>query len=173
MNGIWNKLVDLHHKYDIDLVKLCQDLEPLADLKPHELRLFLRFIVPRTYQNDEIIFELGKPAAATFLVLSGSVGFYQNHRIPMERTKYVKRGEWFGEEALLGIELRSRTARAQEETKVIAVTALDFKKLAQKSPQIANKIWRVIAYGLFIQLCTTEDELQTLTSRLTKANIIV
>ena len=173
MNSIWKKLIELRHTSDIDLVNLCQNLASFADLNPHELRLFLRFIVPRTYQNDEIIFELGKPAAATFFVLSGSVGFYQNPRVPMERIKYIKRGEWFGEEAMLGIELRSSTARAQEETKVIAVTASDFNKLAQKNPGIANKILHVVAHGLFIQLCTTEDELPALTSRLTKANIIV
>lgn len=174
MKSIWRQLLDLSGSTNHDLAQLCQGLPFCDNLSHHELHFFLRIIVPRTYQQDEIVFDVGKPAAAMYFVLSGSVGLYrQTKETLMERVKYAKRGECFGEEALLGTKLRSCTAQAQEETRVIAITTADFEKLVQTKPKIANKILHVVARGLYMQLRTTEDEMRVLTQRLTEANIIV
>jgi len=159
---------------DQELFKLCKDLTLFEKLNPYEMKLFLRAAVLRTFQNDERVFEMGKPAVATYVILSGSVGIYrQSPDVLLERTRYLKRGDCFGEEALLGVKLRSCAAQSQEETRVIAILASDFEKIANRKPRIANKILHAVACSLYTNLRAAEDEMRTLTHRLTEANIIV
>ena len=174
MTGIWNKLKELGVSDDNELLKLCQGLTLFDDLNHYEMKFFLRDVVLRTYQNDEVVFEMGKPAVATYVILSGSVGLYrQSPDVLLERIRYLKRGDCFGEEALLGLKLRSCAAQSQEETRVIAIIASDFEKLANRKPRIAGKILHALARILYANLRAAEDEMQTLTHRLTEANIIV
>ena len=171
MKTIWKKLFTLSDYTESDLIEQCQILPFCKDMANHELQFFLRVAVPRSYQHDETIFKAGSPAMVCYFVLSGSVGLYRSRdKTTMERIKYVKPGECFGEEALFNDELRSNTARAQEETKVLAITNSDFDLL---KPIIANKILLFVAQLLHSQLCAAEEDMCALTRRLTEANIIV
>ncbi|MEK9942531.1 MAG: cyclic nucleotide-binding domain-containing protein, partial [Gammaproteobacteria bacterium] len=85
-----------------------------------------------TYQKDEVIFNEGEVADAAFLVLSGAVRLSRQGS-DSETLPTIAAGQVFGERGVLTGDARSATARAERQTRVIRLTADEFKRGYQKS----------------------------------------
>ena len=172
MGKLWQKLTKLDQ--DQEDKKLVLNFPVFKELRSQDLEYLFKAGSVRSYLYNEIIFESEKPAMALHFVLSGSVGLYrQRKNEEMERFKYVKQGECFGEEAVLQDKLRLFTAKATEETKTFAITSSELRIILSNKSRIAICLLYSIICSYQDQLNTSEEELYALTRKLTEANIIV
>jgi CRP/FNR family transcriptional regulator, cyclic AMP receptor protein len=92
------------------------------------------------YRAGERIFSEGQTGKEMYVVESGKIRIFlttQNRELTLA---ILKRGDFFGEMALLEDLPRSAGASAMEETRLIAIGKDDFKFLIREHPEIAMKV---------------------------------
>ncbi|MBI1811075.1 MAG: YihY family inner membrane protein [Nitrospirae bacterium] len=99
----------------------------------------------RDYKAGEIIFEEGEKGSEMFYILSGSVRL-----IKKEQTlRIMRKGEYFGEMALLIGTSRTTSARAEEDnTSLAVITPENFEMLLREEPKIAISFLKELAHRL-------------------------
>jgi len=99
----------------------------------------------RDYKKGEIIFNEGDKGAEMFYVLSGSVRLIKKDRT----LKVMKKGDYFGEMALLIGTLRTTSALAEDEGATLAVIAPEnLETLLREEPKIAISFLKEFAHRL-------------------------
>ncbi|MBN1879449.1 Crp/Fnr family transcriptional regulator [bacterium] len=92
------------------------------------------------YRGGERIFSEGQPGREMYVVESGRIRIFLTTHDRELTLAILKRGDFFGEMALLEDLPRSASAAAAEETRLIAIAKDDFKFLIQEHPEIAMKV---------------------------------
>ena len=92
------------------------------------------------YRENERIFSEGQPGKEMYVVESGSIRIFLTTQSRELTLTVLKRGDFFGEMALLEDLPRSASAAAIERTRLIAIGKTDFKFLIQEHPDIAMKV---------------------------------
>ncbi|MBN2001277.1 cyclic nucleotide-binding domain-containing protein [candidate division KSB1 bacterium] len=127
----------------------------------------------RFYKANERIYQPGTPAAV-YYIASGSVGLFKQYdKNPPERIQYINAGHWFGFSALFTAKSRCESARALEDSKLLALCISDYEELSKNNPFCALKIAQSVGRELTEELSNIRDEYYLLTSKLTYANILV
>ncbi|ACY16330.1 cyclic nucleotide-binding domain-containing protein [Haliangium ochraceum] len=101
-----------------------------------ELVRVMNITETRGFANEEAIFREGDPGDAMFVVLSGTVRLFKAD-VPVA---LMKRGHHFGEMSLVDRSVRSLTAVAEEESRLIAIPRQSFYSIVKKEPALAVKI---------------------------------
>ena len=83
---------------------------------------------------DAQIFSAGEPGDAMYVVLSGSVRLTKNDTLVAE----LGRGHHFGEMALVDRSVRSLTATAGPDSRLIVINRKDFYEIIKKEPELAT-----------------------------------
>jgi CRP/FNR family transcriptional regulator, cyclic AMP receptor protein len=78
----------------------------------------------------------GKPGREFFVIVDGKADVLMDDK----PVKSVKTGDFFGEIALITGGPRTATVKASSPLHVLVITARDFQRLIERSPQIANKV---------------------------------
>ncbi|WP_072620650.1 cyclic nucleotide-binding domain-containing protein [Spirulina major] len=118
-----------HYLYQVPYFEHFNDLE-------------MRQLIEQGYRQrlkaDEILFQEGDKGDSFYIILSGSVDVFAKN---LDRSlQTLKRGQFFGELALmLGIP-RTASVRALEETLVFAINQHGFQNLLQQHPQLGKQI---------------------------------
>ncbi len=92
---------------------------------------------------DEVIFSLGQPGDAMYVVLSGTVKLTKGAAVVAELT----RGQHFGEMSLVDRSVRSLSAiaTAKEGTRLVAIQRKDFYDIIKREPASAVKmLWAFV-----------------------------
>jgi CRP-like cAMP-binding protein len=134
---------------------------------------FQKLIHKRSYKSEETIFWEGEPGVGMYIVLEGQVGIYKELGDDQrEELARLKRGEFFGELALLDESPRSATAIATEQSTILGLFRPDLMELIERKPRLGNKFLFNLAMLIGERLKHTNDELQALWDRLEDSKVI-
>jgi CRP/FNR family transcriptional regulator, cyclic AMP receptor protein len=101
------------------------------------------------YLTGQIIFKLGDPGGTMYVVESGRVElFVQDQADERVHLGYVNEGELFGELSLLDNEPRSASAKATQETHLIAIDREDLLILVQAHPPAALDMMSALGHRI-------------------------
>jgi len=92
------------------------------------------------YRPNEIIFSEGQQGKEMYVVESGRVKIFLTTQTCELTLSIMKKGDFFGEMALLEDLPRSASAAAVENSHLIAIGKTDFKYLIKEHPEIAMKV---------------------------------
>ena len=107
-------------------------------LDEHEAETLASHLDELSYLSGQIIFKLGDAGGIMYVVESGKVElFVQDEADERVHLGYVNEGELFGELSLLDNEPRSASAKAVENTRLIAIDREDLLILVQAHPPAA------------------------------------
>lgn len=99
----------------------------------------------RDYRAGEVIFEEGEKGSEMFYILSGSVRLIKKDQM----LRVMRKGEYFGEMALLIGTPRTTSALAEEDNTSLAVIAPEnFEALLREEPKIAISFLKELAHRL-------------------------
>jgi type IV pilus assembly protein PilB len=112
---------------------------------------YMRAIVPRLeprfFQKDEVIFREGEAGDAMYIIRSGTVSVLLSE--PMVGLEFeiarLRRGEFFGEMAVITAEKRSATCKAFEDTHCFVLWRDTLNKIIEKVPDVALAIAQELA----------------------------
>ena len=153
---------------------LVEKVRQFSDLSDREKARLADTLLLRQFSTQEIIYPEASPAPALYFVITGSVGLFRTTDDGYEeRLRYVGPGRCFGYSALLEDTPRAATARALEDSSLIALLRVDFLTLLRDHPAMANKILIALTKELYHDFLETQNEFLELTAKLTKSNILV
>lgn len=121
----------------------------LRQLAAKDLKEIYKISRTREYGPGEAIFSKSSPADRMFIVLTGRVKIFAPSLSKKRKTfAYLQPGDFFGEMALLEGKPRSASAEAVEFSKLLVITAQDFKRLLLRDPQLALYLLRTVSQRL-------------------------
>lgn len=115
-------------------------------LKLGQLRIVNSLLHERQYLQDEIIFDQGDEGQALYIVVSGKVRTSRSGA-PDHYVDFGP-GDFFGELALLEDAPRSTSARAMEDTVLLALFRAEFLSLLELHSSIGSQISYALARNL-------------------------
>ncbi|MFQ5601776.1 MAG: cyclic nucleotide-binding domain-containing protein [bacterium] len=137
------------------------------------LKEFVKIIHRRKFKENETIFWESEPGVGMYIVEDGSVAIFKNvNEQEKEELAKLKRGEFFGELALLDESPRSATAIALEETKILGLFRPDLMGLIDRKPRLGNKFLFQLARTIGERLKHTNEELQALWAKVENSKMI-
>jgi CRP/FNR family transcriptional regulator len=104
--------------------------------------LFERF--SRTYQAEEIILCEFVPGEEMYIIVSGHVKISKITKSYEKVLALLGPGDIIGEMAVINRKLRSATAVATEQTKVIGLTTENFEQIIARKPQLLVKLIQIL-----------------------------
>ena len=107
------------------------------DLSSRQLSKLHRIIHVRRFEESEIVFRQGDPGVGMYLVREGQIVIYTEHP-DMTRHKItdMKKGDFFGEIALLNDSPRSATAIASRKSTLLGLFRPDLLSLMESDPKL-------------------------------------
>lgn len=108
----------------------------LAHLTYKELVRVLNITRVRTYSSGDVIIREGEPGDELYLVLDGSVDIVKDGSF----ITTFRRGEHFGEMALVDSSPRSATVVARDEARLLIIRRQDFYNILAKEPEVSVKL---------------------------------
>ncbi len=102
------------------------------------------------YENDQIIFLEHEPGAELYIIQEGKVNITKlvdNNEVQLA---VLKKGDIFGEMAILENKPRSASAIAFGETKLMGVTKTNFEPMVQAHPEIAQRIIELLSERIWL-----------------------
>lgn len=142
-----------------DLEELLFAMPPFEDLSNKYIKLLMQLIHNRVYEANEFIFYQGDPGIGLYMVREGSVVIKQNidDDKALELAK-LRRGDFFGELALLDDEVRSGSAIALEPSSIAVIFKPDLDEFIERYPKVGIKILRGISTIISTRLRRVNDE---------------
>ena len=122
-------------------VELLGGVPLFSELSPEELDQVAQVAIPRSYPRETRVFHEGDPGDACYIVSQGSCRVTRQHsdgRVITLAT--LGPGAIFGELAMLDGERRSASVEAAENTELLALPAIDVRKLIRSHPGMAEKL---------------------------------
>jgi CRP-like cAMP-binding protein len=118
----------------------------------------------RRFEQGMVIVEEGTPGDRFFVLMDGAVGIEKQtpEGYPRPLALLDKRGDFFGEMAVVDIEPRSATARANVKTTVVEFTKESLVELFDSFPELMMLIAFNIARVLSKRLRSTDEDLAAL-----------
>ena len=118
-------------------------------MSDRDLRLVLRFAVPRSCSPDELIIREKSSADSFYIIRRGRVAITKGFEHGKDMVLAVHgEGEFFGEMALLDEGPRSASAVALEPTDLLEISRRDFSVLLRKAPLLAYALMRELSSRL-------------------------
>lgn len=116
---------------------LLQRIPYLAQCNAIELRKLVEVGYRRRLESGEILFEIGDPGDAFYIILSGAVSYTLNGS---DQSTVLKAGQFVGEFSLMLSVPRTVTVRAIEDTTVFAINPGGFKQILHSQPRLYDLI---------------------------------
>ena len=118
-----------------------------ADIAAAPLQTIAQKIVPRYFQQGDIIFHEGDPGLFLYLVQSGQVRIFVNGQDGSETSVILfgKPGDIFGELAVIDGLTRSASAVALGATVLYTMSREDFREQMRRYPQLALNFMKVLS----------------------------
>jgi CRP-like cAMP-binding protein len=132
------------HRVGADWVPVLEEVPLFQGLPRRHLRRIAALGRLKRFVPESLIARAGTPGDAFFVILDGSVRVVPANGRPTT----LKRGDFFGEMALLDGAPRSADVTAAEETLTIVIGRAAFAKLLRREPQIPLALLRTVAARL-------------------------
>ncbi|QRN98334.1 Crp/Fnr family transcriptional regulator [Archangium violaceum] len=112
-----------------------------ASLGSDDLERLSSCLQPRNYDRGEIVFHQGDVGTDLFIIRKGEVTIRLSSSDGKEVSlALLRRGDSFGELALLDSEPRSTDAVAREETSLLALRRDEFQRFLEERPQVVPSL---------------------------------
>jgi CRP-like cAMP-binding protein len=125
-------------------VELLHGVPLFADLDDREVTEIARSFKERHFSDGETVIKEGLGGAAFFLIDSGEAKV----TVAGKERATLRRGDYFGEIALIDEGARSATLVASGDLVCYGITLWEFRPLVQGSPEIAWKLLQALAKRL-------------------------
>jgi CRP-like cAMP-binding protein len=151
----------------LDTEKALQLIPPFKNLKKRELSLLYRIIHDRSYVSGEFIFMQGDPGIGLYIIRDGEIVIQRKSENGfIIHLADFKKGDFFGELAMVDGEKRSASAIAKTDVKISVIFKPDLDEFIERFPKIGIKVLRGIAEIIAVRLRTlNEDYISILTSQ--------
>jgi CRP-like cAMP-binding protein len=106
--------------------------------------LFLKEPNPKIFSAGETIFQAGESGNLMYVIQSGSVDIIVGKKV----VETAEEGHIFGEMALIDHHVRSATAIAKTDCKLVPIDQKRFTFLVQQNPYFALEVMQVLAERL-------------------------
>ena len=121
-------------------IEVLHEVPLFAGLTRDQLRLLAFGAEHRQLRPGETLFRAEARADAGFVIVSGTVGFFEGEGRERQRLATFGRGTLLGEMALLTETRRPATAVTDTDCDVIRVTRPLFRRMLQEYPEIAQAL---------------------------------
>jgi putative ABC transport system ATP-binding protein len=131
-----------------DAVAICEFLKAvdvLRDLTPADLTQVAERMTKRRYATGEIIIRQGEIGEEFFLIVAGSVAVTRSQPGGSGRETELatlRRGDFFGEHALITGEPRNATVRAAEDLEIYVLDKENFRIAIERSTSFKDQLAR-------------------------------
>jgi len=147
-------------------VQMLKDVDIFAGLSEDRLEKIAAIGEVKAYGGAEVIFKENTTSNELYIILNGMVeilvdpstlGAAGDATAGLKTIATLRRGESFGEVALVDQGLRSASAMtAQDRTKLMVIPQDTFNKLCQEDFELGHKVMRNIAADLAFKLRQTD-----------------
>ena len=135
------------------IIDILKKLQLFSDLDSHAITELTRLAEERLFHQGETIFEESTTGKSIMVIVSGEVRITQRARISGEETLTVlKKGDFFGEMALLDELPRSATAIAHSDTFMLEISRDKFLRFIEQDTASGVKILITLARILSFRL---------------------
>ena len=126
-------------EYDMNELQFLANTELFGDLTDAQLALISQDIIPRHYEQGEVIFREGDPGEVLYMVQSGQVRIFVNSLDGSETSVILfgRAGDIFGELAVIDGLPRSATAVALDNTTLYTIDRQAFSQHMRQMPQLS------------------------------------
>ena len=166
INPFWGNI--FQHEEDPSLLKIEDFLVHIpifSNLTRRELKKTALIIHERHYHQGEVMFQMGHPGAAMFIIKTGTVEIIippkEESDNPIVLAE-LKSGSFLGELALLDDSPRSAAAVVSEDSIAYAFFRSDLNRLIDSDPAIGSKILKELALIIGQRLKATNKQFQQL-----------
>ncbi len=132
-------------------------------LDDNELEHILNIASAKIYKEEAVVFNEGEKGDAFYVVLKGSVRI--STVVPgvgEEALAVLKKGNYFGEMALIDNAPRSASAVANEDTVLLKITDANFRNLLVKDRKLAYKLLWGLVKTFSKRLRETDNKLKNI-----------
>lgn len=121
-------------------IKNLEHYQLLKGLSERELRLIRNLLLERHYKKGEQVFRRNYPQVVLYFVAQGDIKIYLDNNGEEIELIHKVQHDHFGEMALVLESTRTASARAEEDSILLAMTSKDFKEFVDKNPKAGNKL---------------------------------
>ncbi len=148
-----------------DLVNLLKQADIFYQLTPTQLEMVANLCQERTYASGQVILEEGASSKELYIIMQGEVDILVNPALvagpgtPRRQAPIatLRRGQSFGEIALVDEGLRSATVQAtQRDTKLIVISREKLIMLCDTYPQLGYRLMYNLAADLAMKVRNTD-----------------
>ncbi len=132
-------------------VTLLKKIQLFSDLNRPSLKKIADLLEEAEYQKGHYIFKKGEEGNAVFIIAEGSVSVRDDEFI----LSHLKKGDVFGEYALIDNKARSASIRAEEPVLLLRLSQHDFSRLMGDNTEILQGLLR-----LFVKRLRHQDALE-------------
>jgi len=144
------------------IVEILKKLSLFSELNITAVKELAFLAEERVFQKGESIFEENTTGKSIMVIISGEVRITQRARISGEETLTVlKKGDFFGEMALLEDLPRSATAIAHSDTFMLEISRDKFLRFIEKDTASGMKILFILAKILSSRLREADVKIKT------------
>jgi CRP-like cAMP-binding protein len=152
------------------IVTSLRQSEIFADLTHTQLELVASVSAEQSFRKHEIIFNENTPGTELYIVTSGSIEIFittavigASETVEAHVLTVLRRGQSFGEVALVDEGLRSAGARAAErDTELIIIPRERLIRMCDSYPDLGYRLMRNLAADLALKLRSTDLQLRQL-----------
>jgi len=113
----------------------------------HELEVAEKLATEVSFAKDDVVIRIGEPGDIFYVVLDGELEVWDASQ-PPRQTGTLKRGDYFGEMALLQGGKRTATITAARRARLLAIDKAAFDQLFLKNPKAIEFFARVLSKRL-------------------------
>lgn len=153
----WDNLFRKRSSWQEEATRMLADSIIFADIPKRVLRRLVEGMYHRHYHDNEVIFHAGDPGLGMYLVLSGSVIIELDGKSLAE----LGPGDFFGEVALFGDEIRTADATVSGDSELIGFFRPDLQEWVERSPKLGVKVLLQLGKVLAERLRRTNERMIT------------
>lgn len=132
-SGYWTSIFRKSPE-ESELTSMLKELPSFNKLSAKEMRQLIDAFHHRQYKNGEFVFHQDDPGIGLYFILEGNIGIELT--TPKENTillAQLKRGDFFGEVAMVEGETRTASAIAKSPSKLAVIFKPDFEEFLQRN----------------------------------------
>lgn len=147
-------------------VNILKQADIFYQFTPSQLELAAKICQERTYHSTDLIFPEGSNSDELYVIAQGEVDIQVNPTLVSKHQDEerepvtiatLRRGQSFGEIALVDQGLRSASARAaQNNTRLLILAREELEALCDTYPQLGYKLMRNLAADLALKMRSTD-----------------
>jgi CRP-like cAMP-binding protein len=169
-SSFWANLFNPQAETD-DLAKSLKAIPIFKSLTKRDLSSLRSIIHNRNYLSGEFIFYQGDPGIGLYVMREGEVQIIrENEKGEKHKLATSKKGDFFGELALIDGERRSASAVAKTDTRLSVIFKPDLDEFIEKYPKKGIKILQGIAEITTVRLRTLNEDFFRISSEIENKN---